>query len=268
MALGSVTADGGVTPFARHTRFSAFLFRLRVTGRQLGRGATDLFAGLRRCERSDDPLFSVMASESRTKLRSDDRAAERFYQEGKVQNLRKAVERLDCSLVGAGHVFSFWKQIGRACARRGYVTGRMLQQGCMIPAIGGGLCQLSNALYDAALEAGCEIVERHAHSRVVAGSMAAAGRDATVAWNYVDLRFRSQYPLLIRASVTEDELVIGFWVRADSPAATKQLSGRQSAIARVDESLRFDLGPRTCATCAESDCFRREMQEGNGRVGT
>jgi vancomycin resistance protein YoaR len=165
-------------------------------------------------------------------------------------------------------VFSFWKQIGRASARRGYVTGRMLQQGCMIPAIGGGLCQLSNALYDATLQAGCEIVERHAHSRVVAGSMAAAGRDATVAWNYIDLRFRSRNPVLIRARVTDDELVIAFWVQADSPVATKQLSGRQSVIATVDESLRVDLRPETCATCAEVDCFRRETQERSGRVGT
>jgi len=239
-----------------------------VTGRQIERGIRDRFGGMRRCERFNDPLFSVMVSESRTKLRSDDRAAEQFYQEGKVQNLCRAVESLDCSLVGAGQVFSFWKQIGRASARRGYVTGRMLQQGCMIPAIGGGLCQLSNALYDAALQAGCEIVERHAHSRVVIGSMAAAGRDATVAWNYVDLRFRSRRPLLIRASVTEDELVIGFWVRADSPMATKQLRDRQSAIATVDESLRVDLGPKTCATCVEADCFRRETQERNGRIGT
>ncbi len=98
-------------------------------------------------------------------------------------------------MIPVGQVFSFWRQVGRASRRRGFVTGRMLKEGCLVPAVGGGLCQLSNALYDAALQSGCEIVERHAHSRVVAGSAAAAGRDATVAWNYVDLRFRTSAPL-------------------------------------------------------------------------
>jgi vancomycin resistance protein YoaR len=202
-----------------------------------------------------------MASESRTKLRSDDRAAEQFYQEGKVQNLRKAVERLDCSVVGAGQVFSFWKQIGRASTRRGYVTGRMLQQGCMIPAIGGGLCQLSNALYDVALQAGCEILERHAHSRAVSGSAGAVGRDATVAWNYVDLRFRSQIPALIRARVTDDELVIAFWVRPGTSVAPVVNSERHATV-KSGNSQRADEAS-TCATCAEVDCFRRESQEQN-----
>ena len=62
----------------------------------------------------------------------------------------------------------------------GFVAGRELREGCMVSSIGGGLCQLSNALYAAALEAGCEIVERHAHSKVVPGSLAERGLDATV----------------------------------------------------------------------------------------
>ena len=77
---------------------------------------------------------------------------------------------------------------------RGFVKGRELREGCIIPNVGGGLCQVSNALYDAALQAGHEIVERHAHTQVIAGSLAEQGRDATVFWNYVDLRFRSERP--------------------------------------------------------------------------
>jgi hypothetical protein len=37
-----------------------------------------------------------------------------------------------------------------------------------------------------------ELLERHAHSRRPPGSRAAEGSDATVAWNYVDLRFRAR----------------------------------------------------------------------------
>jgi hypothetical protein len=62
--------------------------------------------------------------------------------------------------------------------------------------------KLSNALYQVALDSGCEIVERHRHSRTVPGSATAAGRDATVAWNYVDLRFRPAVDMQLTVELT------------------------------------------------------------------
>src|SRR5580704_15220807 len=161
-----------------------------------------------RLSKSSDARGPLIVGASQTPLWSDERPGERAYQLGKVQNLRRAAAALNGVAVPSGAVFSFWKQIGRASRRRGFVTGRMLQQGCLVPATGGGLCQLSNALYDAALQAGCAIVERHAHSRVVPGSAAAFGRDATVAWNYVDLRFRAAQPIEIEARLSRDELIV------------------------------------------------------------
>src|SRR5580704_19650081 len=185
------TAPLRVAEWAVPSRWSAATFGTKVFVHRLSRSIGNLTSGPRRLGTADAPELSSIVAETVTPLWSDDRPEERGHQLGKVQNLRRAVAVLDRVVVPAGEVFSFWKQVGRASRRRGYVSGRMLQQGCLVPAIGGGLCQLSNALYDAALQAGCEIVERHAHSRIVLGSAAATGRDATVAWNYVDLRFRA-----------------------------------------------------------------------------
>jgi vancomycin resistance protein YoaR len=91
------------------------------------------------------------------------------------------------------------------------VRGRELRQGCLIPTVGGGLCQLSNALYDCALKAGLTIEERHAHTQVVPGSLAEIGRDATVFWNYVDLRFRSEHGFVLRVDLTPLELIVQLW---------------------------------------------------------
>jgi hypothetical protein len=186
-------------------------------------------------------------------LWSDDREAEASYQRGKIHNLRRSTRALDGILLPAGEVFVFWRQIGRACRGRGYVTGRMLQQGCMVPAIGGGLCQLSNALYDAALQSGCDIVERHAHSRIIPGSSAQEGRDATVAWNYIDLRFRARRPLLIEARLERDELVVRFRGRPDAV-------GRESlrADAFIGHTGRPRSVARSCATCGDAACHRHE----------
>ena len=67
------------------------------------------------------------------------------------------------------------------------MAGRELREGCIIPVVGGGLCQFECALTYAALSAGFEIIERHAHTQVIPLTREVA-RDATVFWNYVDLR--------------------------------------------------------------------------------
>ena len=150
----------------------------------------------------------TVAAESRSALYASEAAAEFMLQAGKVQNLRVAAAALDCLVIPRGEVFSFWRHVRRPTKARGFVPGRELREGCIIPSVGGGLCQLSNALYGAALDADCEIVERHAHSQILPGSIAAAGRDATVFWNYVDLRFRSMVPLRLEVGLTKEELVV------------------------------------------------------------
>ncbi len=231
-------------------RLSAAVFAAKVALLRLRRGVQDLSDGPRRLQQAPRAQDVPTVSESRTPLWSDGRLAERRYQLGKVHNLRRAVRALDGVVIPAGDVFSFWRQVGRASRVRGFVDGRMLQQGCMVPAIGGGLCQLSNALYDAALLAGCDIVERHAHSRRVPGSAAMSGRDATVAWNYVDLRFRPDRTLHVSAQVTRDELVVRFH-RAGV--------GGTAAPDADQDGDDVDHGTvRSCGTCAETGCFRHE----------
>lgn len=255
--IRSNSRDGAAGTATPRSRWSALFLGVRIARRRALRRISDFFGGLSRCEKMHDGPYSLVVGESRSKLWSDDRPAEAAYQKGKIHNLRTAVQELDCALLLPGEVFSFWKQIGRATEERGYVVGRMLQQGCLIPSVGGGLCQLSNALYDAALQSGCEILERHAHSQIVPGSAAADGRDATVAWNYVDLRFRSRVPLLIRARVTTDELEISFCafpgtvVPKEKPAAA-MARAKASAAPQVQERIA------TCATCSETECYRHE----------
>ncbi|MFC2254106.1 VanW family protein [Labrys portucalensis] len=176
-------------------------------------------------------------------------ARDRELTAGKVQNLRMALKGLDGVEVPAGAVLSFWKQVGRASRARGYVPGRELREGCLIASVGGGLCQLSNALYEAALAAGLEIVERHAHSRVVPGSRAQLGRDATVFWNYVDFRIRSPHPFRIEASMSRDRLEIV--LRGHGRAKAAELSVETPAA-----------GPAVhdCTQCGQQDCHRNDPE--------
>jgi glycosyltransferase involved in cell wall biosynthesis len=215
---------------------------------QLKRGAQNIAdKDLKRFPRAVEFAKLPVIAESKTALWTEAAPAEQFLQAGKIQNLRIAVKNLHGIEIPAGAVFSFWKHLGRANRARGYVEGRELREGCIIPNVGGGLCQISNALYDAALQSNFEIVERYAHSQVIAGSAAEEGRDATVFWNYVDLRFRAPFAYRIEATLDAENLTVKF---KSAREKTKQLF-------TITKMRAMDgAHPNSCASCGVDDCFR------------
>ena len=245
------------------TRRAELVFRLKARALQARRALLDWREGIRRLERGQVDAFPFVVATSRTPLRGADlTCAERALEAGKIQNLRVAARRLDGVLLAPDRVFSFWKHVGQATPRRGFARGRLLREGCLVPAVGGGLCQMSNALYEVALQAELEIIERWAHSRTVPGSAAVLGRDATVAWNYIDLRFSSTRPLLLQVLVTRDELMVQLRspqpplpVAAPAPANFIPLS----SLAQAKPWL--EVAAHSCASCAQDSCFRHEKHE-------
>ncbi len=170
---------------------------------------------------------------------------------GKVENLRVAVRSLDGIELTAGQIFSFWAQIGPPLRVRGFVPGRELREGCVVPGIGGGLCLLSNALFSVAKRAAFELIERHAHSKRPPGSRAELGEDATVAWNYIDLRFRATKPWRLEVELSADELSVR--VRAD------RAGGRRFEVLRSPPAREaLDHGP-SCLSCGHP-CHRAEAR--------
>lgn len=169
---------------------------------------------------------------------------------GKVHNLRTAAAMLDGIEIPAGEIFSFWAQVGKPSRRRGFVVGRAVREGCIVPSVAGGLCQLSNALYDAALNAGFEIVERHRHSEVIRGSLAERDRDATIKWNYIDLRFRSPGSFRIEVELGRKTLLVRF--RGEG-APKPQDVGR--------EAIRPASPVRDCYSCGQTRCASHQEVE-------
>lgn len=133
---------------------------------------------------------------------------ERELEMGKAQNLRVAAAAVDGIVLEPGETFSFWRAAGRTTRAKGYVVGRELRLGCMVPNVGGGVCQLTNALSRVAHAAGMEIVERHSHSVHPPGFFIDTTTDATVFWNYIDFRFRAPARVRIGATLTETTLVV------------------------------------------------------------
>lgn len=231
------------------TRWTALVFLAKAKAHQLRRSVRNWREGIRRHARSDVLAALPVVAQWQSDLRHGTHASarENELQEGKVRNLRVAAAVLNGVEVPAGEVWSFWRHLGRVTRRKGYAEGRELREGCLIPQIGGGLCQMSGAIYNAALEAGLDIVERHAHTNSSVGSLARIGRDATVFWNYVDLRLRARLPWRMEISVTDSQLQVRIRCAEKLP---------RGLVAPAEPSPATPLN--SCATCGIGSCFRSE----------
>lgn len=231
---------------------AALLFRGKALAFQAERaGREALNSEVRRFPVDNALTGTRILAESRSPLWTEHENSEKVLLAGKIHNLRLAIRRLNGVEVPPRGVFSFWKQVRRTNRLKGYVAGRELREGCLIPSIGGGLCQLSNALYDTALRAGFEIVERHAHTQVIPGSLAETQRDATVFWNYVDLRFKSTHAFRIETELTVDSLVVRF--RGKPVGNRRQFAVPDKTSSDSQRSNEIE----NCSTCGVQDCFRQ-----------
>jgi vancomycin resistance protein VanW len=115
-------------------------------------------------------------------------------QRNKVVNLGLALERIDGLVLAPGQRFSFWWQVRKATARRGFLDGLVLSHGQTVAGVGGGLCQLTNLIYWMTLHTPLTVVERWRHSYDVfpdVGRTQPFGSGATCAWPVLDLQIEN-----------------------------------------------------------------------------
>ena len=115
-------------------------------------------------------------------------------------NLRLACQKINGTILLAGETFSYNKVVGERTIAAGYKNAKIYEAGQVVDGLGGGICQISSTLYNAALYANLEIVERRNHQFVT--SYVPAGRDATVVYGSTDFKFKNtrKYPVRIVAT--------------------------------------------------------------------
>ncbi|MBR6034049.1 MAG: VanW family protein [Clostridia bacterium] len=125
-------------------------------------------------------------------------------------NIKLACNELNNTIVNPGETFSFCDTLGPAKPEDGYQKADTFDtEGDIYKEYGGGKCQVSSTLYNAVKDIpGIEIIERHEHSNYV--PYVQEGQDAAVAYGSVDFKFRNNnaYPIMIKASATDDEVII------------------------------------------------------------
>ena len=129
--------------------------------------------------------------------------------ENRKSNIGLALKNINGTKLYPGEIFSFNKIVGPRSEKTGFKPAgvikadRSLQDG-----IGGGICQASSTIFNAAALAGLEIVERYHHAYPV--SYLDYGLDATVSWGGADIRFKNDRdtPIFIQSYRNGDAAVV------------------------------------------------------------
>lgn len=119
-------------------------------------------------------------------------------------NLKAGSEMMDGSVLMPGQKISVHDKTAPYDADHGYVEAGSYENGQVVDSYGGGICQVSTTLYNAALSAELEIVERYPHSMPV--SYIDLSRDAAIAGDYMDLVLENPYdaPVYIESMIDDE----------------------------------------------------------------
>jgi vancomycin resistance protein VanW len=134
-------------------------------------------------------------------------------------NQRILASFLNGTIIRPGEVFSLWRLAPRPTERLGYGRAAAIRGTMLTSDVGGAICLLSTVLYNVALLAGQEIVERHCHcvDHYGARRYFEPGRDAAIEWAHQDLRFRNAQPRALRLGVGMDDSEI--WASLEGTVA-------------------------------------------------
>lgn len=113
-----------------------------------------------------------------------------YFDEGnsnRAHNIRLAAQSVNGTVLARGEGFSFNAAVGERTRERGYLDAGVIERGEFVEGTGGGVCQVSTTLFNAALLSGLTVTEYHPHTLAV--GYIAPSRDAMVSGDAYDLKF-------------------------------------------------------------------------------
>ncbi len=128
--------------------------------------------------------------------------------QGRCTNIRLAASKIDGYVLNPGERFSYNRVVGPRTEAAGFKMAHVYVGNQVVDGIGGGICQVSSALYNAVVMADLKTVSRTNHSIPV--NYVPMGRDATVSYGTIDYVFENNksYPVIIKATVEGTNLTV------------------------------------------------------------
>ena len=129
----------------------------------------------------------------------------------RIHNVQVVSHLIDNTLIAPGEEFSFNGTTGERNAAKGLLEAPVIINGELKNGLGGGTCQVSTTVFNAAYEAGLPITARTNHALYI--SHYPQGRDATVNYPDIDLKFVNDtgHWLLLRTFVSSSSLTVNLY---------------------------------------------------------
>jgi vancomycin resistance protein YoaR len=156
----------------------------------------------------------------------------------RITNLRLGVTYLDGTVVPPNGTFSLNQALGERTVERGFRSAPVIIGTEYEEEVGGGTSQVATTVFNAAWEAGLRITERNPHSLYI--SRYPLGRDATVYWPSLDLKFVNDTSkwVLVKGFIEADGIsvvIYGGESRRVESSAGKMTTTGSAPVTRVDD---------------------------------
>lgn len=134
-----------------------------------------------------------------------------------TENMGVALEACNGSVIEPGGVWSFNECTGDSnLESNGYKPATVIANGKLEQGIGGGICQASSTIYNAAIRANLDVEERYPH--LWASTYVPTGLDATIDYPNLDLKLSNptDYQMFLECKLDGTTLKVSFWGYKDS----------------------------------------------------
>jgi vancomycin resistance protein YoaR len=160
--------------------------------------------------------------------------------ENRIFNVALLAKLLDGTVVKPGATFSFNTTVGPRTAARGFREGQAIENGVLVPSIGGGVCQAATTVFDAAFFGGYPVTHRLNHSFYI--SHYPLGLDATVADSGPDFTFvnDTSSAIVIKSVADSQYMTVAFLSR---PLGRHVVQTTSAQTSYTEPKKRFYASP-------------------------
>lgn len=128
--------------------------------------------------------------------------------DNRLHNLRLTAEKINKAIINPNEEFSFNSIVGATTPENGYKKATVYVEYENSEDFGGGICQISSTIYNAALIANLDITERTKHKKPV--SYIKNGNDAAVEYGKLDLKIKNNKsrPIMFKIAINQNDTVV------------------------------------------------------------
>lgn len=160
----------------------------------------------------------IVTSENSWQKMSEFKTDYSFSTKERKHNVELAASRLNGTILNSGQTLSFNSTVGKRIEQNGYKTAVVIENGVYTGGVGGGVCQVSTTVYNAAIRAGINILEVHPHT--LSPDYIDASFDAMVSDSGSDLVLKNVYSFPIKILAKADNGILTVKI-----LGTKKISG-------------------------------------------